>query len=321
MVEVTRDTVDGLSDWPLPNAGMRHNWPSASASASARLIRAGDTINVAVWDSQPDSLLTTGESRSVQMNAMAVSANGTVFIPYVGDVRVSGLTADAARREIQERLTPIVPDGQVQLRVEAGSRNTIDVVSGVTRPGRMELPEVSPTILSVLSESGGISSNLRNPLVRLFRAGQGYAIPASTLFSTPSADIQMRGGDRVLVEEDRRSFIALGATGREQVVYFERERITALDALSSSGGLSESRADLGGVMVLRVYPDSALRSDGRGPEKAQVVFTFDLTSAEGLFAAQRFEIAPDDVVFATEASAPLLQSLVSILRGVQLLRR
>ena len=316
VIAVSRDTLPGLQDWPLARPELRHSWPSASASATARLIRAGDIVNIAVWDSQADSLLTTGDARSVRMEAIPVSASGEVFIPYVGDVRVAGMTSDRARRVIQERLTPIVRDGQVQLSVEAGSRNTIDVVSGVGSPGRVQLPEISPTILSVLAETGGISNTLRNPLVRLTRAGHGYAIPARVLLSTPSADIQLMGGDRIVVEEDQRSFIALGATGREQVVYFEREEISALDALSSIGGLADDRANIQGVLVLRVYPDSALRPDSaQGPQRNEVVFTFDLSSADGLFAARRFMIEPGDVLLATESEAPLVMRVIGILRS------
>lgn len=316
VVAVARDTLPAIQAWPAARPEMRHRWPSASASATARVIRAGDVLNIAVWDSQADSLLTTGEARSVQMAAITVSASGEVFIPYVGDVRVAGLTGDRARREIQDRLAPIVRDGQVQLSVEAGARNTIDVVSGVNSPGRVQLPEISPTILSVLAETGGISSTLRNPLVRLNRAGQGYAIPAQVLLSSPRADIQLMGGDRIMVEEDQRSFIALGAASREQVIYFEREDITALDALSTIGGLAENRANLQGVMVLRTYPESALSAElAQGPQKNEVVFTFDLASADGLFAAQRFMIEPGDVVLATESEAPMIMRAISLLRS------
>ncbi|WP_417597971.1 polysaccharide biosynthesis/export family protein [Pararhodobacter oceanensis] len=317
VVEVTRDTLSEIALWPAANAEPRQRWITTGAAPSARIIRAGDLVSLSVWDSQPDSLLTTEAQRSVDMSRIPVSASGKVFIPYVGELRISGLTAEQARREIQSLMAPIVPDGQVQLSVVPGARNTIDVVTGVARPGRVELPEISPTILSVLAESGGISTALRNPLVRLNRAGQAYAIPARKLFSDPAHDIQLRGGDRILVEEDRRSYIALGATGREQVVFFEREEITALDALSSMGGLNDSRADLQGVLILRDYPESLVRETGPAPRKAQVVFTFDLTSANGLFAARRFHIQPDDVVLATESPVPLFLQAVRLFRGVE----
>ncbi|WP_323034746.1 polysaccharide biosynthesis/export family protein [Pararhodobacter sp.] len=317
VIAITRETLPDIQEWPIAHPELRHRWMTTGASATARIIRAGDLVSLSVWDSQPDSLLTTGEQRNVNMQNIPVSASGQVFIPYVGELRIAGMTAEQARREVQQRMSSIVPDGQVQLSVAPGSRNTIDVVTGVARPGRVELPEVSPTILSILAETGGISSSLRNPLVRLNRAGEAYAIPASELFENPANDIQLRGGDRVLVEEDNRTFIALGAAGSEQVVYFEREEITALDALSTIGGLSDTRADLRGVMVMREYPERMVSQTGNAPRKQQVIFTFDLTSADGLFAAQRFTIQPGDVVLATESSAPLLTQVVNIFRGVR----
>ena len=321
VLAVTRESLVELAQWPVARPDLRHHWVGTGASPVARMIHAGDTITLSVWDSQPDSLLTTGEQRAVTMQSVPVSATGRVFVPYVGEVRVSGMTAEQARRDIQDRLTPIVPDAQVQMTVAPGSANTIDMVTGVANPGRIILPEVSPTILSVIAEAGGIATSLRNPLVRLNRAGVAYAIPARILFADPARDIQLRGGDRILVEEDQRSYIALGAAGREQVVYFEREEITALDALSTIGGLSESRADLQGVMVLREYPEDQLRPTGPAPRQLQVVFTFDLASAGGLFAAQRFMIEPGDVVLATESSFPLISQALGLFRSLRIATR
>lgn len=314
VIAITRETLAEIRDWPIARPELRHRWVTTGAAATARIIRAGDSVTLSIWDSQPDSLLTTGDDRNVDMQQIPVSASGRIFVPYIGELRIAGMSAELARREIQREITAIVPDGQVQLTVTPGSRNTIDVVTGVASPGRIELPEVSPTILSVLAEAGGIETDLRNPLVRLNRAGHAYAIPARELFGNPAHDIQLRGGDRILVEEDHRTYIALGAAGREQVVYFEREEITALDALSTIGGLSDTRADLQGVMVLREYPDSAISETGNAPRKSQVVFTFDLTSADGLFAAQRFHIQPGDVVLATESPAPLITQSLTMLR-------
>lgn len=316
VVQVSRATLEELNHWPRPAGLSRFDWPSASAQAVARTIRPGDQVQVSVWDSQRDSLIATEAQRVAQMQVMTVAASGRVFIPYVGDVRLSGLTGDEARREIQSQLQSVVPDGQVQLAVTPGGANTIDVVTGVAAPGRIPLPETSPSILSVLAQAGGISPSLRNPLVRLNRAGRGYAIPARSLFSDPARDIVLRGGDRVLVEEDTRTFIALGAAGRQQVTPFEREEITALDALSTVGGLASARANLQGLMVLRQYPAGQVRPEGPYPRHGDVIFAFDLSNADGLFAASNFRIAPDDVVLATESPVPAFAQIIGLLRAV-----
>ena len=317
VVAVSRETLSDLSDWPRPAGSVRHNWPGASGQASARMIRAGDTITLGVWDSQQDSLIASPEQRMVQMQDLVVSQSGRIFVPYVGEVRVSGMSPDDARRDIESQMRVIVPDGQVQLSHRPGSAHAIDVVTGVASPGRIPMPETSPSILSVLAQAGGISPSLRNPLVRLNRSGQGYAIPARMLFAEPGRDIILRGGDRILVEEDQRNFIALGASGNQEVVYFEREEITALDALSSVGGLSASRANLQGLMVLRQYTPAAVSQAGPGPDKENVIFTFNLTHADGLFAASNFHIAPGDVVLATESPLPAIFQMIGLFRTVR----
>jgi polysaccharide export outer membrane protein len=71
--------------------------------------------------------------------------------------------------------------------------------------------------------------------------------------------------------------------------------------MSVAGGFQDSRADPQGLLVLREYPDSALAPGQRGPRQTRVVFTLDLTSADGLFSARRFEINSGDLLIATEA--------------------
>jgi polysaccharide biosynthesis/export protein len=62
-----------------------------------------------------------------------------------------------------------------------------------------------------------------------------------------------------------------------------------------------------------------VRETGPAPRREQVVFTFDLSSASGLFAAQRFEIEPGDVVLASESPMPLIAQTIGglrMLRGI-----
>ncbi|HHS83031.1 MAG TPA: hypothetical protein ENJ68_05865 [Devosia sp.] len=134
------------------------------------------------------------------------------------------------------------------------------------------------------------------------RHGTTYEIRAEELFSNAARNVTMRGGDKVIIEEDDRYFVALGATGTENLVYFDREQITALEALSMLGGLQDSRANLQGVLILREYPQSATSANrSNGPDMPQVIFTFDLTTADGLFAARKFRVNPRDTVIATES--------------------
>jgi polysaccharide biosynthesis/export protein len=320
VVPVTRAAMTEIATWPRTAGATRHQWLGAGGlQPGTRPIRAGDVLTISIWDSQRDSLLTAEQERVVDLQNVAVSPSGRIFVPYVGEFAIAGMTSEQARRELQQLMTPIVPDAQVQLAVLPGPANAVDVVAGVARPGRYPITETSPTLMGVLAEAGGIPPDLRNPLVRLQRGGRSFAIPAQELLANPAYDTVLRGGDRIVVEPDRRHFIALGATGRQDVVEFAREEITALDALSSIGGLTERRANVRGVMILREYPASALRPAGGGPPKPWVIFTFDLATADGLFAARNFRVEPADVVLATEASLPMVTTAFALFRSVRTL--
>lgn len=303
VVAVTRESLPDLAGWPATGTPVSGGWPAADRGG-VRVIRPGDAIDLTIWDNQENSLLVSGAEKAVRIEGVTVSPQGTVFLPYIDALAIAGRTPEAARAEIQARLAPIIPAAQVLLQVRPGGENTADLVTGVARPGRYPLSEGRVTILSLIAEGGGIQPALRNPLVRLQREGRSYSLPAAELFQNPARNIALRGGDRVVIEADPRYFIALGAAGAEQTVHFDKAEITALDALALIGGLSDQRANLKGVMVLREYPAAAVRADGRGPPERQVIFTFDLTTADGLFAARRFQIRSEDVVLATESVIP-----------------
>lgn len=316
VIAVTRDRMADLRDWPETGWSGSYTWMSGNRGPQSPLIRVGDRLNLAIWDSQENSLLASSAAKQAALTGLSVSPQGTIFIPYLGDVEVRNLTPYQARQKVQKAMEPIVPSAQVQLSLEMGPQNSVDLVSGVAKPGSYPLPDRNSTILGLLAQGGGIAASLRNPVVRVIRNGRSYEIRADRLTSDPALNVTLRGGDAVVVEEDKRYFTALGATGREELVYFNRDNITAMEALSMIGGLNDGRANLKSVLVLRDYPQQALRSDGSGPSKQQVVFTFDLTSADALFAARQFPIHPQDTVFATEAAVSSARTVLGLIGSI-----
>ena len=313
VVPIGRDNIDTLREWPVTGWAGHYHWFSDARGPKSNLIRTGDRIDLVIWDNQVNSLLTSPEQKNVEVNGLTVSPNGTIFIPYLNEVPVRGQTPEAARDRIANDLELVVPDAQVQLSVSPGPDNSVDAVRGFGNPGNYPLPNRNYTLLSLISAAGGISEGLQNPLVRLVRDGKTYEIRADTLFDRASANVVLRGGDKIIVEEDERYFVALGATGSETIVPFSRERITAIEALALLGGISDNRANPQGVLILREYEAKQVRVDGSGPDKEQVVFTINLTSADGLFAANKFQVNPRDLVVATESPINSVQTIFGLI--------
>lgn len=304
VVAVSRANIDALKAWPRPPSDLQgyKAWPSRGLrNADGNAIAVGDKVAITIWDNEENSLLTAAEQKQVSMTEMTVAADGSIFMPYVGKVKVSGNRPDRAREILQEALASSSPSAQGQLAVTPGRRHAADLVGGVASPGSFPLPDRNFSVLSLISAGGGVSSSLKNPIVKLTRGGQTYGISVDRLFANPNQDVSLNGGDKVLIEEDPRYFIALGATGVQSSMPFTQDKISALDAVSMIGGINSSRANPKGVLVLREYAKSQVRSDGRGPDRQQAVFTIDLTSADGLFSARKFNIEHGDLLLATES--------------------
>lgn len=301
LYEVTRAFLPTVAQWPGTGKQEHLSWLGASNGAKTQIIQPGDKLTLRIWDSSDNSLLTSTEQKAVQLQDVRVSSNGTIFMPYVGSVNVLGLTPDLAREELQVELEAIVPSAQLQLDMLEGRNNSVDLVSGVAQPGTYPMPNRNYSVMGLISAGGGISSNLNNPQIRLVRGRNIYGTSVDALLNDPNKDSLLRGGDRVFVEEDERYFLSFGATGTEDLHIFSKDTVSAMDAMSISGGFQDSRADPQGLLILREYDAAAVAPGVRGPRKTRVVFTLDLTSADGLFSARSFEINPGDLVMATES--------------------
>jgi polysaccharide export outer membrane protein len=298
---VNRALLPVVATWPGTGKQERLRWLPGHQGAKTQIIQPGDQLTLSIWDSNDNSLLTTGEQKMVQLQDMKVASNGTIFMPYVGDVNVRGLTPDLARRKLQEALEPVVPSAQVQLAMAEGRGNSVDLVSGVANPGTYPMPDRNYTVMGLIAAGGGISPTLNNPQIRLVRGQNIYGTSVERLLDNPRLDTLLRGGDRVFVEEDSRYFLSFGATGKEDLHIFTKDEMSAMDAMSVAGGFQDGKADPKGLLILREYPASAIAPGQRGPRQQRVVFSLDLTSADGLFSARQFQINPGDLVMATES--------------------
>lgn len=318
---VTRALLPSIAAWSK-GIGETRNWPKRTATGRT-IISAHDTVDVVVWDNDVNSLLTTPGQKNVEMNQLSVSTGGDIYLPYVGDVHIAGLTPDAARIKVQKSFESIVPTAQVQLKLSLGNRNSINLVAGMRSPGAYPMGLDQLTVLDAISLGGGVDPSLRNPRVRLQRGTRNYAVSLAHLYDSTHHNIALRGNDRIIVDEDRRSFVGLGASGSEKLVYFEKDKITAIEAVSMIGGLEETRADAEGVLILRTYPAFATKRKSYTPAYPRVVFVMNLTTAEGLFSANEFQILPGDVVLASESpiakwtpAVATLNRLLSLGRGI-----
>ena len=309
---VTRETLPIYVHWPAPGeADLR--WIERIDQPDSRIIAPGDAVTVTIWNAEENGLLTVPGQRFVTLPEIRISPSGSVFLPYVGERRIAGMSPERARTAIEEAYVSLIPSAQVQLDLSAGRLSTVSLIGGVASPGSYPLPDRDFTVMGLIAQGGGIDATLENPQIRLQRGGRIYGTSVVRLLDEPRLDTTLVGGDMVYVEEDERYFLSLGAAGTEAMFEFPRDRVSALDALSIIGGVSDIRADAQGILILRHYPASAVAPGPSGPDQPRVVFTIDLTSADGLFSAGQFPIRSGDLVYVAESPVTAAGGLIGLI--------
>lgn len=267
-------------------------------------IQPGDTLGLTIWENVDVGLLAGAGTNSTTLEEVQVDGAGFIFVPYAGRIRAAGNTPEAIRRIITEKLDKQTPDPQVLVRRLAGDGSTVSITGAVGGQGIYPIQRPTRTLTAMLARAGGITIVPEIAQVTIFRGRQQGKVWFQDLYKNPDYDIALRNGDRILVEEDTRSFTALGATGTQNRVTFTAQSLSAIEAIAQVGGLSSGIADPTGIFVFRNEPSEIAnqvlgRTDLIGAQR--MVYVLDLTVPNGVFVARDFVIRDGDTVYVTEA--------------------
>ena len=281
-------------------------------------IRPGDILGLTIWENVDDGLLAGEAQSSTILEEVQVDGAGFIFVPYAGRIRASGNSPDAIRRIITTRLEDQTPDPQVQVRRLAGDGSTVSLIGSVGSQGVYAIERPTRTLATMLSRAGGVTITPEIAQVTVIRGDMRSKIWFQDLYRNPELDIALRGGDRILVEEDTRAFTALGATGGQARVPFQSQDLSALEALAQVGGLQSATADPTGIFVFRneaaEIANSVLgRNDLVGAQR--MVYVLDLTKPNGMFQARDFVVRDGDTIYVTEAPYAQFSKILSALTG------
>lgn len=301
----------------VPQFGFSSSFSSAQ-TLTADTVRPGDVLGLTIWENVDDGLLAGETGAATALNEVQVDSEGFIFVPYAGRIRAAGNTPEQLRVLITNKLQEQTPDPQVEVRRVAGDGSTVSITGTVTAPGIYPIERPTRSLLGMLSQSGGVSVASDIALVTLIRGDQKGTVWYEDLFRNPKLDVAVRGGDRILVEEDSRSYIALGATGGQSRVAFESQDLSALEALAQVGGLLTLSSDPTGIFVLRkerqdVARNVMGRADLQGDQR--MIYLLNLTAPNGLFIARDFVIRDDDTIYVTEAPYAQWSKSISLIAG------
>ena len=269
------------------------------------VISPGDVLGLTIYENvKDDPLLGNTGQRVSALTEIQVDGAGYIFVPYAGKIKAAGQSPDGLRNIITKKLDTQTPDPQISVQRLAGDGSTVSVSGFAGASGVFPIERPTRTLSAMLSKAGGVTIEPAVAIVRVTRGTKTGSIWLEDLYSNPGLDIALRPGDKITVEKDTRSFVAMGATGSQSKIPFETQTLSAIEALATVGGLNTGTADPTGVFVFRNEPSEVAnavlgRRDLKGDQR--MVYVLDLTQPTGMFEARDFLIRDGDTVYVTEA--------------------
>lgn len=293
-------------------------------------VGAGDVVEVSIWEAPPATLFGStvldpragaATTRVTTFPEQMVSYEGAINIPFAGMVPVAGKSPQQIEAEIAHRLHDKANQPQVLVRVTHNASSNVTVVGEVAQSLRMPLTAKGERLLDAIAAAGGVRQPVGKMTVQVTRGDVVQGMALDTVIRDPKQNIVLLPGDVVTALFQPLSFTALGATVKNEEIFFEAQGITLAQALARSGGLEDSRADARGVFIFRFEEPQVLgRADEALPltpdGKVPVIYRINLKDPRSFFAAQGFPIHNKDVMYVSNAPAAELQKFMNILSTV-----
>ncbi|WP_420792012.1 polysaccharide biosynthesis/export family protein [Burkholderia gladioli] len=301
-----------------------------------------DILGVTVWD-HPELTTPQGQSFSAGGNTtqtiagalqqpytnalpgqadpygQTVGADGTIYFPFVGRVRVAGRTAQDVRDELAAKLARYVKNPQIDLRVLSYRSQKVQVTGEVKTPGPLAITDVPLRLVDAITRSGGTTAEADLQRVRLTRDGKFYVLDANAMLDRGEAkeNVMLQPGDVINVPDrsDSRVFI-MGEVKQPVTVPMLKGKLTIADAITAGGGILDTDANPRQVYVLRDLQDKPDMPD---------IYRLDMTQPDALMLSSRFQLKPLDVVYVGTAGSVqfnrLLQQIFPTIQSIYYMKQ
>lgn len=271
----------------------------------------GDVLNIVVWDHPQLNLPTAGglvlspDSGSYLGNGYNISPNGTIQFPYVGSIKLAGLTEDQARNMLAQQLGRFLKDPQITLRIQAYRSGRVYLDGEVSRPGLQALNDLPLTLPEAIARAGGLSASADRSRILVTRGNRTTVINLQQLVAegiNPN-QILLASGDLVRVASlDEAKVYVMGEVLRPTTLPLKHGKLNLNQALGESGGISPVSGDPKQVYVVR-------SDGGENPQ----VFHLNASNAVAYALAEGFDLRARDVVYVDPAPLVRWNRVISLL--------
>ncbi|ROO25820.1 hypothetical protein SAOR_11920 [Salinisphaera orenii MK-B5] len=266
-----------------------------------------------------------------------VSADGTIYVPHVGQVEARGRTLAELRQAVSRRLAGVITQPAVDIQMLQYRSKYVYVSVEEAAPCAVPVTDVELTVLEALNQCDTLALLARESAdvqryarqdedktaispederrirtvgvdsVILFRDGRMRRLNLNELYAKGET-VSLQPGDRLRIDDHNDQVFMVGEFRIQRAVPYSSGGISLIDAIADAGGVVPESGEAQTVYVLRDFVHERAVDAGDSDDNAIIVrpkvYKVDLDSPQGFILATRFRLNPRDVVFA--ASAPLV---------------
>ena len=238
----------------------------------------GDVINISMTD------ITDIDG------SYTISPNGSVTIPYVGQVVIKDKTKEQAQEFINNVLKDFYQEPETIVKIEAYNSSYVYLTGSINRPMSILLSEQPLKLLDSLMRAGYVKDQKSyNKKALLRRGDEVYEINLYQLLELNKTElnIYLRKEDVLHIQEsDVDQAYAFGEFNRPGAIPVYKD--LTLTELFATQGINKSTAKTKAIYVLREDVNKFLHVD---------IYEIDLRNPGALIAANKFYILPNDIVY------------------------
>lgn len=252
-------------------------------------------------------------AKAQSLSGVTVRDDGTIRLPFIGNLRVAGRTTAEIEAMIVAKLRGMSQAPQALVTISGNLTNTVLVSGAVARPGRQQLTLARERLLDAIAAAGGTGERdgPQSTVVRFTRDGRAAEAYLGAIVPGSAADLTLLPGDRIDLIRRPRSFSVFGAAGKVSQIVIDANVLSLAEAVAQAGGPDDNRADPTAVFVFRDAATAGAVTPGTAPV-APVVYRLDLMKPSSYFVAQRFAMRDKDVIYVANARLNQTRKLVEI---------